>query len=506
MGWQYCILAGENPLNMANVVIISELHYDLHRSHLVEVPLPDDEQLPATTPEGRSINRSAVQLAKHIEKGIREFFSNSTSTTGPGNPQVDIIHVHNATLAKNSDLLPALHILQVQGNHLFLQLHDFAEDGRPNVYSSTDYPVDAHYGCINNRDKKYLSLTGLPDKRLHSIPNLVSPLPGAIPPETDSPDSSPKPKRKSPLEKNERFALYPVRGIRRKNIGELILLSALLENITFGITLKPNNIADLPSYSFWNDLASEIEAPVEFNVAEKMGFETALARADFFISTSVQEGFGFTFLEPWTLKKSVAGRLIPYVNSDFVDAGMKMECFYTSIPIPVDEIDMDSFRQRWLTESKNRITRFSIALRNQGLDAAAKNIRNNIHSLEDHFAELYGSCSRVDFARLDRENQANVIRRVISKPQLAETVRNSVPEFLLCPFASCSSEDQKIVEHNYQQVYTTYGEAQYKQRLKSIYEAAMKEPGESTNIRHLNKEVLLQSFLDSAHIFLITSS
>lgn len=157
MGWQYCILAGENPLNLPNTVIIPELHYDIHRSR------------------SSSGSPSAIYLADTIENSTAEFFQDTDHDDL-------IIHVHNATLAKNSDLLPALQILQKRQYRLFLQLHDFAEDGRPAVYSAADYPPNAHYGCINSRDLHFFSLTGLPDDRLHSIPNLVSPLPGAIAP------------------------------------------------------------------------------------------------------------------------------------------------------------------------------------------------------------------------------------------------------------------------------------------------------------------------------------
>jgi hypothetical protein len=135
MGWQYCILAGENPLELPNVRIIHELHYDLHRSGLGD---PSNGDNPA------------VMLADQIEAEIRAAMGSA-----------DLLHVHNATLAKNSDLLPALHELQKRGNRLFLQLHDFAEDGRPTVYSSSPYPADAHYGYINSRDGANLAAAGV---------------------------------------------------------------------------------------------------------------------------------------------------------------------------------------------------------------------------------------------------------------------------------------------------------------------------------------------------------
>ena len=490
LGWQYCILAGDNPLNMPKVVIIPELRYDIHRSD------PSSPQ-------------SAVLLAENMERGIRSLFQDLSSTDS-----ADIIHVHNATLAKNSDLLPAIHVLAERGRNIFLQIHDFAEDGRPSVYSAADYLASIHYGCINSRDRSYLSRIGLPAAQLHSIPNLVSPLPGAVPPAKHA-QSKPvgtllqsKPPQRGRKLKNRRFALYPVRGIRRKNIGEIVLLSQLIDNIDFGITLEPNNVVDMPSYHFWESLVAEIHAPIEFNIADSRGFEAALAMTDFFISTSVQEGFGFTFLEPWTVKKCVAGRLIPHLWKDFTEAGVKMEWFYTGIPIPVDEIDMDSFCHCWLTEARDRFNRFAAVLKHQKLYQAAERVRRDAEKLEDCFTELYGSRYEVDFGRLDLKNQARVIRRAAASPQFAEGIRNSVPQLLACPFSSCTATDMAMVEHNHQQVYKIYGNKQYQQRMQNIYESIMKyvEKERMPVGGCLDKEVLLQAFLDPANIFLVTSS
>ena len=48
----------------------------------------------------------------------------------------DIIHIHNPILAKNRNFLKVLKILQRKEFRLLLQIHDFAEDGRPFSYYS----------------------------------------------------------------------------------------------------------------------------------------------------------------------------------------------------------------------------------------------------------------------------------------------------------------------------------------------------------------------------------
>ena len=145
----------------------------------------------------------------------------------------DLIHVHNPTLKKNKHLIAILNILKERQNRLFLQVHDFAEDGRPlSYYSDDEYVADSHYGVINSRDYQALLRSGLKKEGLHSIPNAVSLM---TPPATDEPPKS--------------QVLYPIRAIRRKNIGEAILLSLFFkQGETLAVTLPPNSPADMESY------------------------------------------------------------------------------------------------------------------------------------------------------------------------------------------------------------------------------------------------------------------
>ncbi|MGD9302352.1 MAG: hypothetical protein PVI13_12310, partial [Desulfobacterales bacterium] len=120
----------------------------------------------------------------------------------------DIFHVHNPILAKNHQYLKILKSLQGKGANLLLQIHDFAEDGRPQAYFAEEYPADCHYGVINSRDYDLLLKAGLKTNGLHLIANTVD-------------HSALQP---PPVESQKPMILYPVRAIRRKNIGEAVLL------------------------------------------------------------------------------------------------------------------------------------------------------------------------------------------------------------------------------------------------------------------------------------------
>ncbi|MGD9373989.1 MAG: hypothetical protein PVF14_21350, partial [Desulfobacterales bacterium] len=111
---------------------------------LPETPFPVDiihiPQLAYSTTYKHSVDPEAV--ADAILSAIQSRFD------GP----CDVLHVHNPTLAKNKSFLKVLTALQRKGLNLLLQIHDFAEDGRPSAYFAEEYPADCHYCVINYRD------------------------------------------------------------------------------------------------------------------------------------------------------------------------------------------------------------------------------------------------------------------------------------------------------------------------------------------------------------------
>jgi hypothetical protein len=96
----------------------------------------------------------------------------------------DILHVHNPLLAKNKNFLKILKALQKKSVTLFLQIHDFAEDGRPPSYFTEEYPADCHYSVVNSRDYHILLKAGLKKEGLHQLFNSVN-LPGSQPASSD---------------------------------------------------------------------------------------------------------------------------------------------------------------------------------------------------------------------------------------------------------------------------------------------------------------------------------
>ncbi|MCA9074904.1 MAG: glycosyltransferase family 4 protein [Planctomycetaceae bacterium] len=264
-----------------------------------------------------------------------------------------LIHAHNHSLGKNASLPGALRRLADEGYSLLLQPHDFAEDFRPanyrhltqtlgmddlsaDVYFQAEY---VHYATLNGRDFNVLSNAGVSAERLHFLPNPVPEM-GELP---SREEARAKLEERFGVSPEDRYVLYPVRGIRRKNVGEMVLLS-LLQNSEgapktyFGLTLAPQNPVALPYYERWKEVVAELELPCLFNTGSEGGlsFHENLAAADCILTTSVAEGFGMVFLESWLAGRPLVGRNLPEITADFVESGLNMDSLYEQVVFPID--------------------------------------------------------------------------------------------------------------------------------------------------------------------------
>jgi hypothetical protein len=376
----------------------------------------------------------------------------------------DLIHVHNPTLIKNRSLLPALELLQKRGLRLLLQIHDFAEDGRPSVYTTGPYPADCHYAVINSRDHGLLVKAGLRPEGCHLLPNMISPLP---------PAKSAAPHRGQ--------VLYPVRAIRRKNIGEALLLALFLPpEHTLGITLPPTSPVDQDSYQMWCRFAKKLLPMVAFEVGVGERFPALVHAAPFLITTSITEGFGFSFLEPWTAGRSIWGRRLEEICADFCAHGIDLGHLYTRLRIPLDWFDGPDFGARWLGAYTQAHRQFGLALAAGAAEAA--------------LAEVVREAA-VDFGLLHEDHQAAVIRRLVTSSADRSKLKRLQPA--LNRLGSLADGETRI-RRNRQAILDQYGPDAYGRRLERIYRAALRP------VRHrMDKASLCRAFLRPADFSLL---
>lgn len=372
---------------------------------------------------------------------------------------VDVVHVHNPTLAKNRHLMSVLKLLQQSHIKLLCQIHDFAEDGRPNAYYRESYVEDCHYAVLNQRDYQLMIQSGLKSQGCHLLPNAVTPIPMGKP-------SSDK----------ESYVLYPIRAIRRKNIGEAILLSLYFKPEDYlAITLGPNSPKDIASYNNWREFVDQFDLPVQFEIGRTGDFPTIMAKCKYVVTTSITEGFGFVFLEPWTAGKPLCGRLLPDICQGFtVEHGIKLNHLYKELRVPLNWIDSPGFEKKWKTSLMKAAVHFNHPLNPNDIDTAWCTISQN---------------HQVDFGLLDEFFQQEVIKKLIHDPKAVQELKKINP-FLHQP--GPPDDFDTVISHNGHAIVQSYSSDQYQQRLKSIYTDVI-----NTDVRQtIDKTILTSAFIN----------
>ena len=407
---------------------------------------------------GTQSAQPAHDIADAIDRAITRHFG--------GTGRCDLIHIHNPTLAKNRQLLEIIRCLQGTGYRLLLQIHDFAEDGRPAAYyREAPYPADCHYCVINQRDYRILKTSGLNPQGLHYLPNGIAPI---DPPADDHARGD--------------FILMPVRAIRRKNIGEALLLSLFLpRGCELHITLPPNSPADFPSYRHWQRLAKTAQLPLRFEMGLKNDFKALVGQSRHMVSTSISEGFGFAYLEPWAAGKSLEGRLITDICRDFSEVGVRLEHLYPQLKIPVDWIGRDRLKQRFQAcYNRNRQI--------YGFASRMPSART--------FTAPLDRTDTVDFGMLDEPLQTRVIKAVRAAPEKQERLKAANPALLRLGHTPRSG---RRIDHNRRTIETTYSLTAYGQRLQDVYRKVVNH-----SVQHqIDKFSLLMPFMDFGNFSLL---
>jgi len=369
----------------------------------------------------------------------------------------DLLHIHNPTLAKNQNFIQCIKRLQASGVTLFLQIHDFAEDGRPEVYSRESYPADCHYGVINARDKRILVEAGLGAAGVHLIPNAIHPLPavtGYFP---------------------EELVLYPVRAIRRKNIGEAVLLSLYLRPGQYlGVTQPPNSQIDMGSYQDWRVYVKKARLNVHFDVGRQYDYSALVGAASSMVTTSIAEGFGFTFLEPWTVGKVLWGRRLGNICSDFEANGLCLDFLYNRLDVPLDWFDADQFFQTWLKTVIHAAEIFGHSVTQEKLN---------------HFATGLARDGVIDFGLLNERCQRQVLSHLLSDSGAKKHLTSLNPRI---SFPDPEVDMSEMLENNRSVVTAHYGVENCREQLLAVYERVIHQPVH----QRLDKQVLLDAFFD----------
>ena len=407
-----------------------------------------------------------------------------------------VLHVHNHALGKNVAWPQALWHLAERGFHMYMQIHDFIEDLRPHNYhkvrgayanaSDEDfikylYPQAKHirYAVLNYRDHAVLKSAGITESRLGLLPNPVF---------GESLKQS-KAEAKAhwaacmQIPEPEHLIVYPVRGITRKNVGEFILHGVVApEGTAYAITLPPANPIELAHFKRWEQFAQELSLPCYFGVGavEGLGFEENVAAADAIMTTSVAEGFGMVYLEPWLMGKPVIGRDLPEISADFKQNNVAYQGLYQRLPIPIEWVGEDAFIRQWSNT-------YAYALRSYGINPPS----------EDDLAQMARQQlidETVDFGLLTVDLQRALLRAIAGDPAKQNYVRDFLSECM-------QVVDEAAIAQNASHINAFYSLPCIGQKLIDDYRTVMQEPGAAdfSTLNHV--QAVLDGFLDPGRFF-----
>ncbi|MBN1243037.1 MAG: glycosyltransferase family 4 protein [Spirochaetales bacterium] len=355
---------------------------------------PDEKVLDA---RGRALGEKLVAAAR------------SLGGRGRASDEGLLVHAHNLALRKTR-VYPGALAFVARELPVLVHCHDFGEEWRPDsVHDSAGYPEGCAWAALNGRDRAALVAAGLPPESVALIPNAVR-----------IPDHRELPAGASARDRD--LVLYPVRGIPRKNLGEALLASLFLPaGVELAVTLPPSNPLDLPDYEHWVAFSARLGLRARFGAGLSAQLDELYARSRCALSTSVKEGFGFSFLEPIARGLPVAGRRLESVIPDFEESGLRFPSLYTGIATPEGLYDRAAFERRL----EVLLDRVSAAYR----DALGSRGRPGLAAVDEAIERtraMYGN-SMIDFAALDAEAQSELIALAASDPGARADVLEAAP-------------------------------------------------------------------------------
>jgi hypothetical protein len=165
-------------------------------------------------------------------------------------------------------------------------------------------------------------------------------------------------------------------------------------------------------------------------------FREVVEWSDACITTSVGEGFGMSFLEPFAMGRPVLGRNLPEITEGFTQDGVNLGALYSELPVSIEQLD-DDFWPRAVQQIQSWRT-------SMGSQEA-------VSLLDLH--EAWVTDGFVDFGKLDEVAQRAVLRKGLNDLK---------PEIL-------GLHKKQPIRENAQKIEDLYGSNHYLTRLEKLY-------------------------------------
>ncbi|MBN2290337.1 MAG: HAD hydrolase-like protein, partial [Candidatus Glassbacteria bacterium] len=428
--------------------------------------------------------------------GQRDLLTGLIDFTGCDKDNPYVLYAHNSALGKNPYASGGLRLLAEWAHRsglpllIISQTHDFAECHRPDrarawrsaapgasgqELAEWEFPAAPNviHAVLTSADRLRLVSTGISPARAFVLANSVRECPAG------------KRKACSGLEKllgGRPYLLMAQKVMRRKNTLEALVLLAALRRAGADPALVATLSAASPADRRYEDLVIKAAAaaglPAVIGLQRTLGpqapqFGEVVAGCSAFLTTSVMEGFGQSFLEGWVAGRPVLGRRLEDPCRDFEAAGVSLAHLYRHLLVEA----------RWLPGGLGTLR--------EAYREALEDLRRSLgfpplqrKAFEEEFARcktFQGSGGPlVDFADLSASMQAGMLGLIAADSRAGAQVLELNPwiESTATVFSGCPDE---LVGHNREAVLRSYGPRAKARRLRSLILAgtAAQEQAES---------------------------
>jgi len=314
--------------------------------------------------------------------------------------------IHNYHLGKNPPFTQVLleWIQDHQEQKILLHIHDFPEcsryDNLTDLQAAVKLPLypktkNIRYITINSRDRSILIASGLPENQVFLLNDPVE--------EYTREDIDPEQTRKAVREyfgTKDPLLFFPVRTIRRKNVLEAGLLSRLCLNPAFLIVTLPGiSEKEKPYSDVVEDCFNENLIRGAWGTGVRTGtppFADLISAVDAVISSSVQEGFGYLFINALQWRKPLIARSLPILEGITGIFAGHPHFFYPGVNVPADRQEKKELRKQY----KEKFKKLTMHLPPEILKP-----------LSIELEEILGKDS-IDFSYLSVPQQVSILRKI----------------------------------------------------------------------------------------------
>ncbi len=406
--------------------------------------------------------------------------------------------VHNYHLGKNWGMTQVFNEIALEGwQRMIYLIHDYPESGRyPNLAVLRKnilgplYPLTSNlrYAVINGRDSKIMKKLFPPGiSYLLENPVLTSPPKDSDWEREDVQNllASRKPSGGVYDEKGALW-LYPVRGIRRKNVLEGGLLGALYPGsinlvVTLpGLSVQEKGYSDYCQRVYEEGLIQGFWSSGTLLEDTGLTYEGIIQACDLFVSPSVQEGFGYMYLNALAWQKPLLARKLGVMESflpllEDYPAGL-----YEGLFVPWVKEGKERFKEAY----QNRIT----ALREYLSPAMEAKLQGE---LKDLLAQ-----EGVEFSYLPLEDQYEALKSLRDPPYKRNCQRLNSETL-----ASLEKTLAKPMVDKSKELYQGYGAEAYSKAFFSIVSSF--DSNTSLVQEALLEEALLEEFSSLEYLRLL---